>query len=78
MLGVVVCPFACGLMFDWFQTLFNNSQQHAITSNNIQKGVQTDATCNIQQRWELLSKSVGSACTGLYNNLVIHKKSNKI
>ena len=30
-----------------FQTLRNNTQQHATTSNNMQQGVQTDATCNI-------------------------------
>ena len=33
--------------FDRFQTLRNNTQQHATTSNNMQQGVQTDATCNI-------------------------------
>ena len=33
--------------FDWFQTLRNNMQQ----------GVQTDATCNIQQCWELLANN---------------------
>ena len=27
----------------------NFAQQHATTSNNMQQGVQTDATCNIQQ-----------------------------
>ena len=27
----------------------NFPQQHATTSNNMQQGVQTDATCNIQQ-----------------------------
>ena len=31
--------------FDRFQT----AQQHATTSNNMQQGVQTDTTCNIQQ-----------------------------
>ena len=41
--------------FDWFQTLRNNMQQ----------GVQTDATCNIQQCWELLANNVASVCTGL-------------
>ena len=41
--------------FDWFQTLRNNMQQ----------GVQTDATCNIQQFWELLANNVASVCTGL-------------
>ena len=40
--------------FDRFQTLRKNSQQHATTGNSIQHGVQTDATCNIQQCWELL------------------------
>ena len=33
--------------FDRFQTARNNTQQHL--SNNMQQGVQTDATCNIQQ-----------------------------
>ena len=35
------------------------------TSNNMQQGVQTDATCNIQQSWELLVNDVASVCTGL-------------
>ena len=43
--------------FDWFQTLRNNSQQHTATCNNMQQqGVQTDATCNIQQCWKLLGQ----------------------
>ena len=41
--------------FDRFQTLHNN----------IQQGVQTDATCDIQQCWELLASNVASVCTGL-------------
>ena len=32
---------------------------------NMQQGVQTDATCNIQQCWELLANKVESVCTGL-------------
>ena len=28
--------------------------------------MQTDATCNIQQCWELLANNVASVCTGLY------------
>ena len=36
----------------------------ATTSNNMQQGVQTDATCNIQQSWELLVNDVASVCTG--------------
>ena len=43
----------------------NFAQQHAKTSNNMQQGVQTDATCNIQQCWELLANNVASVCTGL-------------
>ena len=38
----------------------------ATTRNNMQQGVQTDATCNIQQCWELLANNVASVCTGLY------------
>ena len=38
----------------------------ATTRNNMQQGVQTDATCNIQQCWELLADHVASVCTGLY------------
>ena len=41
--------------FDRFQTLLNN----------IQQGVQTDATCIIQQCWELLANNVASVCAGL-------------
>ena len=44
----------------------NFAQQHATTSNNIQQGVQTDATCSIQQCWELLVNSVASVCTQPY------------
>ena len=31
----------------------------------MQQGVQTDATCNIQQCWELLANNVASVCTEL-------------
>ena len=41
--------------FDRFQTLRNNMQQ----------GVETDATCNIQQCWELLANNTALDCTGL-------------
>jgi len=51
--------------FDRFQTLRNNSQQHAATYNNIQHCLHTNTTCNIQQRWELLASNVPSVCTGL-------------
>ena len=43
----------------------NFAQQHATTSNNMQQGVQTDTTCNIQQCWELLANNVASVCAGL-------------
>ena len=43
----------------------NFAQQHAITSNNMQQGAQTDATCEIQQCWKLLANNVASVCTGL-------------
>ena len=41
----------------------NFAQQHATASNNMQQGVQTDATCNIQQYWELMANNVASVCT---------------
>ena len=34
---------------------------------NMQKDVQTGATCNIQQCWELSANNVVSACSGLKN-----------
>ena len=43
MLGVVVWKV-------W--PVSNFVQQQATTSNNMQQGVQTDATCNVQQCWE--------------------------
>ena len=48
------------------------AQQHATTSNNIQQGVQTDTTCNIQQRWKLLANNVAFVCTGLNTYNVIY------
>ena len=41
----------------------------ATTRNNMQQGVQTDATCNIQQCWELLVNNVASVCTQPYIKL---------
>ena len=43
----------------------NGFKRWATTSNNMQQGVQIDATCNIQQSWELLANDVASVCTGL-------------
>ena len=48
--------------FDRFWTLRNNTQ---LTSNNMQQGVQTDTTHNIQQCWDLLAKNIASVCPGL-------------
>ena len=54
----------------------NFAQQHATTSNNMQRGVQTDAPCNIQQCWELLANNVASVCTGLKkNNNPLHQQA---
>ena len=47
--------------FDRFQTLRNDTQKHL--RNNMQQGVKTDATCNIQQCWEFLVNNVASVCT---------------
>ena len=49
----------------------------ATTSNNMQQGVQTDATCNIQQCWELLTNNAASVCTRLQVTIypVIHISS---
>ena len=54
MLGVVglnVLPFS-----NFAQQLL--AQQHAKTRNDTQQDVQTDATCNIQQRWEFVAHNV--------------------
>ena len=44
------------------------------TPNNMQQGVQTDATCNRQQCWELLANNVAFVCTGL-NVLMLSEKN---
>ena len=54
----------CLKLLDRFQILRNNSQQHATIRNNMQQGVQTDATCNIQQFRELLANNSRSVYTG--------------
>ena len=41
------------------------TQQLPTTPNNMQKDVQTDTTCNIQQCWELLANNVAFVCTRL-------------
>ena len=39
----------------------------ATTPNNMQQGVQTDETCNIQLRWELLGNNVASVYLRIYS-----------
>ena len=49
-----------------FQPFPNNSQQHATDiQQHATTGVQTDATCNIQQCWELFANNIASVCKGL-------------
>ena len=43
-------------------TTHNNAQQH-------EQGVQTDATCNIKQCWELLANNVASVCIRLKRDI---------
>ena len=41
----------------------NFAQQHVTAFNNMQRGVQMDTTCKIQQCWELLVNNVSFVCT---------------
>ena len=62
MLGVVASVGA------WLKVwpVSNFAQQLPTTRNNMQQGVQTNATCNIQQSRELLANNVASVWTGLF------------
>ena len=40
----------------------------------MQQGVQMDATCNIQQCWELLANNVASVCMGPYKKSSFKKE----
>ena len=71
MLGVVASVFT--QLKVW--PVSNFAQQLPTTRNNMQQGVQTDATCNIQQCWKLLANAVASVCTGLYATGVGQKNS---
>ena len=42
----------------------NFVQQLSTTRDNRQQGVQTDATCTVQQCWELLANNITSVCRG--------------
>ena len=46
----------------WFKSL-TGFKLNATTPNNMQHGVQTDPTCNIQQCWRFLANNVTSVCT---------------
>ena len=62
--------------FDQFQILGNNFSVSAL--NNMPQGVQTDATCKIQQCLDLYADNVASAWTGLrlfYTQLTNFKNS---
>ena len=61
---------AQGYKFDWFQTLRNNSQQHLCT-----EGVQTDATCNIQQYCNNIGGNEGEVATTSLEFEYLHGKS---
>ena len=60
-----VCQSESFLIFNTLTGFKLSLQQLPTTRNNIQLSVQTDATYNIQQCWELLANNVVSACTGL-------------
>ena len=55
----------------WLKSLTgsNFAQQHATTSNNMQQGVQTDATCNIQQCWSCWPTMLRPFARGLIRTL---------
>ena len=48
----------------WFKGL-TGFKLCAATPKNMQQGVQTAMTCNIQNCWELLANNVASVCMGL-------------
>ena len=60
MLGVV--SQQCCVRLHWAKGL-TGFKLCATTSKNMQQSVKTDATCNIQQCWELLVNNVASVCT---------------
>ena len=49
----------------WLYSLTGFKLCATTPTNNMQQGVQTDATFIIQQCWELLANSVASVCMGL-------------
>ena len=59
-----------GVVGSKFWTVSNFAEQHATTCNNKQHGVQTDATCNIQQCCGLLASNVAS----MFARGMMHKK----
>ena len=67
-----------GVVRSKFWPVSNFGQQLLSALNNMQQGVQTDATCKIQQCLELYANNVASAWTGLqlfYTQLTNFKNS---
>ena len=57
----IVGPTMLGVVASVFAVLCKRMQQFPATRNNMQqRGLQTDATCSIQQCWELLANNVAS------------------
>ena len=65
-------------IFQWSQEKMKTMHILPTTHNNMQQGVQTDATCNNQQCWKLLPNNFAPVCKGLYceyrilNTLINH------
>ena len=53
-----------GVVLSVLVVVYKRVQQLPTTRTNKQQGVQTDATCKIQQRWELLANDAASVCRG--------------
>ena len=60
----IVGPTTLGVVASVLAVVRKRVQQLPTTRNNMQQGVQTDATCSIQQCWELLANNVASVCMG--------------
>ena len=57
-------PTMLGVVVSVLVVVCKRMQQLPTTRSNKQQGVQTDATCKIQQCWELLANNVASDCRG--------------
>ena len=61
----IVSPTMLGVAASLLAVVYKRMRQLPEARNSMQQGVQTDATCNIQQCWELLAKKDASVCKGL-------------